>query len=58
MSMSFTSEITHCTMSFVTHLTFCFFRIGLDGAVHLLPAVDTEVEVGRLGSSHSLAGAE
>ena len=45
MSPSFTSEITHCTSSFVTRLTFGFFRIGFSGALCLFPAVAFEVEV-------------
>ena len=48
MSTSFTNEITCCTSSFVTRLTFGFFRIAFVGALCLFPAVDTEAEVDTL----------
>ena len=48
MSMSFTSKITRCTSSFVTCLTFVFFRIGFDGALRFFPAVNTAAEVDTL----------
>ena len=48
MSMSFTSTSTHCTLSFVTRLTFGCFHIGFNAAFRLFPAVDTEAEVDAL----------
>ena len=48
MSTSFTIKTPCYTSSFVTCLTFGFFRFGFDDTFRLFPAVDTEAEVDTL----------